>query len=106
MGNELLSKSQPPEWLVVYTTHNLNEAYIVTGRLKVEGIQSLVHRQVGAGALGITVGALGEVHVLVKPSDYDRALNILDPDEPDMLPDTTDDISYSFPGDDDEPDSD
>jgi hypothetical protein len=106
MGNELIPKSQTPEWLVVYSTHNLNEAYIVAGRLKVEGIQSLVHRQVGAGALGITIGALGEVQVLVKPADYDHALNILDPDDPDMLPDNTDDIHYTFPKDDDEPDLD
>ncbi len=88
--------------MVVYTAYNLSEAHIVAGRLEVEGIRALVHRQVGAGAIGITFGKLGEVSVVVRASDYEQALAILDPDEPESLPDSTDDIIYTITDEDDD----
>ena len=80
--------------MIVYETSNDTEAHIVAGRLQVEGINAVVHRQPGAAALGITIGLLGSVTVLVRPVDYEQALAILDPDYPDELPETTDDITY------------
>ena len=88
--------------MVVYATHNLPEAYIVAGRLQHEGIPAMVHTQTGAGAIGITIGRLGEVTVLVNFSDYERALTILDVSGPEELPDNTDDISFLWPDDGDE----
>ena len=82
------------DWMIVYETPVETEAHIVAGRLQVEGIQAVVYRQPGAAALGITIGRLGSVTVLVKPVDYERALSILEPDELDELPNTTDDITY------------
>ncbi len=82
------------DWMIVYETPVETEAYIVAGRLKVEGIQAMVYRQPGAAALGITIGRLGSITVLVKPPDYERALMILEPDELEELPNTTDDITY------------
>jgi hypothetical protein len=82
------------DWMIVYETPVETEAYIVAGRLKVEGIQAMVYRQPGAAALGITIGRLGSITVLVQPSDYERALSILEPDELEELPNTTDDITY------------
>ena len=61
------------DWMIVYETFNEPEAYIVVGRLQVEGIQALVYRQPGAAALGITIGVLGSVTVLVRPADYERS---------------------------------
>ena len=68
---------------------------------KIEGIQAVVYRQPGAAALGITIGRLGSITVLVKPIDYERALSILEPDDLDELPNTTDDITYIGVEDDD-----
>ncbi len=82
------------DWMIVYETPVETEAHIVAGRLKVEGIQAMVYRQPGAAALGITIGRLGSITVLVKPPDYERALMILEPDELEELPNTTDDITY------------
>ncbi len=82
------------EWLVVYKTHDMNEANIVAGRLKVEGIKTFVHRQPGAAAMGLTVGAWGDISVLVEPEDYDRALAILEPDELYTLSDDNEKIVY------------
>ncbi|MBI1281470.1 MAG: hypothetical protein GC179_25305 [Anaerolineaceae bacterium] len=90
------------EWMIVYETPVEAEAYIIAGRLKVEGIPAMVYRQPGAAALGITIGRLGSITVLVKPADYERALSILEPDELDELPDTTDEITYLGLEDDDD----
>lgn len=80
--------------MVVYETPVETEAYIIAGRLKVEGIQAMVYRQPGAAALGITIGRLGSITVLVQPPDYEHALAILEPDELEELPNTTDDVTY------------
>jgi hypothetical protein len=80
--------------MIVYETPVEAEAHIVAGRLKVEGIQAVVYRQPGAAALGITIGRLGSITVLVQPSDYERALALLEPEEFEELPNTTDDITY------------
>lgn len=82
------------EWQVVHTTLDINEANIIAGRLHVEGIKSFVHRQAGAAAMGLTIGAWGEINVLVEPEDYERALAILDPDELYALSDNNDSIVY------------
>lgn len=88
------------EWRVVFTTTNAADAEIVAGRLRSEQIPAMVHQEAGGRALGITVGMLGEVKVLVRPGDYERAIAILEPDYPDELPDATD--SLIFPVDDED----
>ncbi|MCC6892527.1 MAG: DUF2007 domain-containing protein [Anaerolineae bacterium] len=82
------------EWMVVFETSYEPEAHVVAGRLNVEGIRAVVHRQPGAAALGITIGMLGAITVLVRPDDYDRALALLEPEYPDELPNSTDDVTY------------
>jgi hypothetical protein len=101
MSNKNSPLSPSPEWMVVYISYDLTDAHIVAGRLEVEGIRVFVHQQVGARALGITIGSLGEVTVLVNAADYERALLILEPSELDALPDNTDDIIYGDTEDDD-----
>ena len=49
-----------PEWMIVYTAHDINEAHIVAGRLEVEGIKVLIQRQSLAEAYGFTIGSLAE----------------------------------------------
>jgi hypothetical protein len=92
MSNKL--RSQAPQWMVVYVTHNVPEAHIVAGRLESEGIPAMVHQVPGASALGIHIGSLGEITVLVREADYSRAMMILDPDTPDLLTDSSDDMIY------------
>jgi hypothetical protein len=82
------------DWIIVYTTHDLTDAHIVAGRLKVEGIQSFIQRESLAGIFGIAYGPLGEVNVVVNPDDYDRALALLEPDELHTLSDDNDEIIY------------
>ena len=88
--------------MVVYSSNDLTDAHIVAGRLEVEDIKTFVHQQVGARALGITLGHLGEITVLVRSNDYERALELLGPLEPDALPDSTDEITYEWDDEDDE----
>ena len=82
--------------MVVYATHDIQDAQIVAGRLKHEGIMAMVNHALGMQAFGFTVGQMGAVQVLVHPAEYDRALDMLFPDEPDELPDGDDgDIIYT-----------
>ncbi len=74
-----------PNWMIVYITHNINEAHIVSGRLKHEGIENVVDHMAGRSAIGITIGSLGEIRILVHEQEYEHALDILDPEEPDAL---------------------
>jgi hypothetical protein len=87
---------QPPQWMVVYTTFNSPEAHIVAGRLESEGIPAFVHQAPGANAIGIHIGSLGEVTVVVREEDYWKALMILAPDSPGLLPDNDDIIRLDF----------
>jgi hypothetical protein len=85
------SHTPNPQWMSVFTAYHLSEAQIVAGRLQHEGIPALVTYPTGGMAMGIY---LGEVHVLVHPEHYARAISILDPEALDELPDSTDDITY------------
>ena len=44
--------------------------------------------------MGITIGNLGEINILVEPSVYDEASNILFPDDANQLEDNTDTVQY------------
>ena len=90
--------------MVVYVTYSVPEAHIVAGRLQSDGIPAMVHTQAGAGAIGITVGRLGEVVVLVSPRDYEQALRILESPNVEELPDNTDSLSYLWTDDEDDED--
>lgn len=95
------------KWMIVYITHNLPEAHIIVGRLKSEGIMAIVDHMAGMSAIGVTIGAWGEIRVLVHPKDYDLAESILFPEEPDELEDGEDnpDIVYYSPDEDEEDDN-
>jgi hypothetical protein len=90
---------QRVEWISVYSTYSLPEAHIVAGRLQHEDIPAMVNSPIGGAAMGIH---LGEIHVLVHPENYLAAAAILNPEDPDMLPDTTNDITYRWEDDDEE----
>ncbi len=99
--SDLMKQPQSSEWMIVYTTHNLPEAYIIGGRLDADGIPNVIHREAGASAIGVHIGRLGEIKVLVSPKDYNLAVRLLFPEEfIDNLPDRTDVIQMQ--GDEDE----
>jgi hypothetical protein len=83
-------QSQDPQWMVVLVTNNPMEAHVVAGRLDSEGVPAWVHQEPYGSAMGLTVGKLGEVRVLVKYEDYDRAVDILDSGDYDELPEDVD----------------
>lgn len=102
MTDNLLPQSKGRAyWMVVHITHDLSLAHLVAGRLEHEGIPALVVPVAGASAMGLHIGMMGEVKVLVHPTHYDHALNILDAEDGDApgLPANTDDILF---GDDDD----
>lgn len=65
------------EWLVVYETYNSPDAYIVSGRLQNEGIDTFIQEDPLGTAMGLHIGEIGIVRVLVNPSNYERAELIL-----------------------------
>ncbi len=66
------------EFYVVYQASSMPEAAIIVGRLESEEIPAtIVHEPVGT-AMGIQFGALGQIRVIVRESDHQRALAILD----------------------------
>jgi hypothetical protein len=90
-----------PEWVVVYETNDVTDAHIIAGRLEVAGMHAYIHQQPGAGALGIRIGLLGEITVQVPAEEYESALDLLEADELDELPDSSEPIIFP-PADDDE----
>jgi hypothetical protein len=104
MSNQPTAKPEP-DWVTVYTTPSFSEAHLMAGHLRSEGIEPYVHAQPGASAIGITLGTFGGISVLVRPSDYDRAMDVLFPETPDELPDDPGDYIVLEPEEDDEPDA-
>lgn len=96
------ASSQTPKaaWITVYQAVSLPEAQIVAGRLEYEGIPALVDYPVGSSAMGIGMIGSARITVLVHPTDFDRARDILETDAPTALPDTTDSITYDWTDDD------
>lgn len=86
--------SNPPEWVAIFVTHNLQEAHIISGKLQTFDVPAMVHTVPGASAIGITVGNLGEIKVLIHPNDYDKASNILFGTDVDQLESSTDKTQY------------
>jgi len=87
-------KPDQPEWITIHISHNLQEAHIISGRLKAYDIPNMVHTVPGASAIGITYGNMGEIKVLVHPDDYEQAYQILNPHTSERLESNTDKVQY------------
>ena len=70
----------PQDLMIVYVAGSEPEAYIVVGRLENEGIDAFVYQEPAGKAYGISIGEMGNVKVVVRADDYDRAKAILDED--------------------------
>lgn len=91
--------AQGPDWIAIYLTHNLPEAHIIVGKLRTFDIPAMIHQEAGASAIGITLGNLGEIKILVSPADYDRALELLQPDDAERMEANNDRIQLIWPDD-------
>lgn len=90
---------QGPDWIAVFITHNLPEAHIIVGKLESCDIPAMIHQEAGASAIGITLGNLGEIKILVSPADYERALDLVQPADNDLLEASSDKIQLLWPDD-------
>lgn len=94
--------------MIVYIAHSEPEAYIVVGRLDSEGIPAFVQQEPLGRAYALNVGILGEIKVVVRAADYERAAAILDEDVDDSddneAYDEDEDYDEDFEGDDFEDD--
>jgi len=86
-----------PDWIAIYITHNLPEAHIIVGKLRSFDIPAMIHQEAGASAIGITLGNLGEIKILVSPADYDRAAELLHPEEAERMEACNDKIQLIWP---------
>lgn len=89
---KLAEGTDGPDWIAVCVTHNLPEAHIIAGKLRTYDIPAMIHQEAGASAIGITLGNLGEIKILVSPADYERALELLQPADNDLLEASSDKI--------------
>ncbi|MBK8021437.1 MAG: DUF2007 domain-containing protein [Chloroflexi bacterium] len=89
------SNARPDDLMVVFTTNNSGEAHIVAGRLQSEDIPTAIAQEPAGSALGIQIGLLGDIKILVRAADYERAAAILAEDaEPPYLPEDADQIIF------------
>ena len=68
------------EWKVVVKMYGMLEAQALVGRLQAEGVPAQAWQEGAGKALGITIGALGEVRVVVPAQFYEEAKVIADKD--------------------------
>ncbi|MCY4464124.1 MAG: DUF2007 domain-containing protein [Chloroflexi bacterium] len=94
------SGADPPYWVAVYITHNVQEAHVIAGKLQTCDIASMIHQEAGAAAIGITLGNLGEIKVLVSPKDYERAAEVLFPASAEQIEASNDRLQLIWHGDD------
>jgi|APSaa5957512493_1039668.scaffolds.fasta_scaffold250871_1 hypothetical protein len=87
-------KPNRPDWIAVYISHNLQEAHIIAGKLRANDIESMIQTVPGASAIGFTIGNWGEIKVLVAPSVYDEAYDILFPEDEGQSQENTDEAQY------------
>jgi hypothetical protein len=73
------------DWKVAAEAASEAEAHIIVGRLAQDNIKAWVQQEPAGSAIGITVGALGEVKVMVSAEDYERAKALLAEDQSNIL---------------------
>ena len=65
-------------WEIVASANGLAQAAIIQGRLEAEGIPARIHQEPAGVAIGLTIGTLGQAHVLVPEPRAAEALRILE----------------------------
>jgi hypothetical protein len=86
---------EPSLWLRVLTVYTPAEAQIAAARLRDEGIPVRLSQEAASSALPVTVGMLGQIHILVPEMLLERAELVLEEtmDFP-VIEDSDDDDSF------------
>jgi hypothetical protein len=69
---------EPSSWVRVLTVYTPAEAQIGASRLQDEGIPVRLSQEAASSALPVTVGILGQIHILVPEPMYERAERVLE----------------------------
>jgi hypothetical protein len=72
-----MEKKPLENWMEVLNTDDESEATIVQGLLESEGVECRVESS-RVSQLPVAIGKLGEITVMVKASDYEKAKRLLD----------------------------
>ena len=72
------SGDQPHELVSVRTADGQVEAEIIKGLLTANGVDVWLSQESAGTALGLTVGAMGEVEIMVRAEQAEEARSLLD----------------------------
>ncbi len=74
------SEEQPHELVSVGIADGQVEAEIIKGLLTANGVEVWLSQESAGTALGLTVGAMGEVEIMVRAEQAEEARSLLDQD--------------------------
>ncbi len=74
------SEDKPHELVSVGTADGQVEAEIIKGLLTANGVDVWLSQESAGTALGLTVGAMGEVEIMVRAEQAEEARSLLDQD--------------------------
>ena len=77
------SEGHEYELVSVGTADGQVEAEIIKGLLTANGVEVWISQESAGLALGLTVGAMGEVEIMVRAEQAEQARSLLDLGEPD-----------------------
>jgi len=72
------SEDQPYELVSIGTADGQVEAEIIKGLLTANGVEVWLSQESAGTALGLTVGAMGEVEIMVRAGQAEAARSLLD----------------------------
>jgi len=78
IGVVTTSEDQPYELVSVGTADGQVEAEIIKGLLTANGVEVWLSQESAGTALGLTVGAMGEVEIMVRAEQAEEARSLLD----------------------------
>jgi hypothetical protein len=74
------SEEHPHELVSVGTADGQIEAEIIKGLLTANGVDVWLSQESAGTALGLTIGAMGEVEIMVRAEQAEQARSLLDED--------------------------
>ena len=92
------------EYIKVFVANGQLEADMVRLMLEASGVQVITRRESAGAVYGLTVGSLGEVHLVVPESQFEEATRLIDAMQKGEL-ETDTDLEDLFEGENPEDDS-
>ncbi len=85
MLNQKPETKEPVEWVQLSEAYASLEAEVVAGLLRAEGVPVWIWQQGAGRALGLTVGPMGNAHIMV-PAEYVEIAHSILAAEPESIP--------------------